>query len=67
MRVWINGVDTKWVKLSLPDSASNEEVIGNEEYEDPNSTFSMHGSKCVTNQSMHGSQYVTNTPTWEEC
>ena len=39
MRVWINGVDTKWVKFSLPDSASNEEVIGNEEYEDTKATW----------------------------
>ena len=34
MRVEINGVDAKRVKFSLPNSASNEEVIGDEEYED---------------------------------
>ena len=34
MRVEINGVDTKRVKFSLPNSASGEEVIGDEEYED---------------------------------
>ena len=33
MRVGINGVDTKMVKFSLPDSALEEEVIGDEEYE----------------------------------
>ena len=38
MRVEINGVDTKRMKFSLPDSASNEEVIGDEEYEDAKST-----------------------------
>ena len=34
LRVKINGVDTKRVKFSLPNSASGEEVIGDEEYED---------------------------------
>ena len=38
MRVEINGVDTKRVKFSLPDSASDEEVIGDEEYEDAMAT-----------------------------
>ena len=38
MRVEINGVDTKRVKFSLPDSASDEEVIGDEEYEDAKAT-----------------------------
>ena len=33
MRVGINGVDTKRVKFSLPNIASNEEVIVDEEYE----------------------------------
>ena len=33
MRVGINGVDTKRVKFSLPNIASDEEVIGDEEYE----------------------------------
>ena len=31
MRVEIEGDDAKRVKFSLPNSASNEEVIGNEE------------------------------------
>ena len=30
MRVGINGVDTKRVKSSLPDSVSEEEVVGDE-------------------------------------
>ena len=34
MWVGINGVDTKTVKLSLSDSTSKEEVVGDEEYED---------------------------------
>ena len=34
LRVGINGVDAKRVKFSLLDSASNEEVIDDEEYED---------------------------------
>ena len=34
LRVGINGVDTKTVKLSLSDSTSKEEVVGDEEYED---------------------------------
>ena len=38
MRVEINGVDTKRVKFSLPDSASDEEVISDEEYEDVKAT-----------------------------
>ena len=33
MKVGINGIDTKRVKFSLIDSASNEEVIGDGEYE----------------------------------
>ena len=32
-----------------------------------NISFSMHGSKYVTNQLMQESKYVTNTPTWEGC
>ena len=32
MRVGINGVGTKRVKFSLPNSTSNEEVIFEEEY-----------------------------------
>ena len=34
MSVEINGVETKKVKFSLPNSASEEEVVGDEEYED---------------------------------
>ena len=34
MNVGINGVKTKRVKFSLPNSASEEEVGGDEEYED---------------------------------
>ena len=34
MRVGINGVKTKRVKFSLPNSALEEEVVGDEEYED---------------------------------
>jgi len=33
MSVGINGVETKRVKFSLPNSASEEEVVGDEEYE----------------------------------
>ena len=32
--VGINGVETKRVKFSLPNSASRKEVVGDEEYED---------------------------------
>ena len=39
MRVGINSVDTKRVKFSLPDSALEEEVIGDEEYEDAKVTL----------------------------
>ena len=39
MRVGINGVDTKRVKFSLPNSASEEEVVSNEEYEDAKATW----------------------------
>ena len=34
MRVGINGVDTKRMKFSLPDNASEEKVVGDKEYED---------------------------------
>ena len=34
MRVGINGVGTKRVKFSLPDIASDKEVMGDEEYKD---------------------------------
>ena len=34
LNVGINGVETKRVKFSLPNSASEEEVGGDEEYED---------------------------------
>jgi len=34
LRVGINNADTKRVKFSLPDNASKEEVVGDEEYED---------------------------------
>ena len=34
IRVGIKGVDTKKVKFSLPNSASKEQVVGDEEYED---------------------------------
>ena len=37
--VRINGVKTKKVKFSLPNSASKEEVIGDEEYEDAKATW----------------------------
>ena len=39
MRVGINGVKTKRVKFSLPDSSSEEEVIGDEKYEDTKATW----------------------------
>ena len=39
MNVGINGVDTKTVKLSLSDSTSKEEVVGDEEYEDAKATW----------------------------
>ena len=38
MSVGINDVNTKRVKLSLPNSASKEEVVGDEEYEDAKAT-----------------------------
>ena len=37
--VGINGVETKRVKFSLPDSSSEEEVIGDEKYEDAKATW----------------------------
>ena len=39
MSVVINGVETKNVKFSLPNSASEEEVVGDEEYEDAKVTW----------------------------
>ena len=39
LRVGINGVDTRRVKFSLPNSALEEEVIGDEEYEDAKVTL----------------------------
>ena len=39
MRVGIDGDDVKRVKFSLPNSASDEEVIGDEEYEDAKNTW----------------------------
>ena len=39
MKVGINDVDTKRVKFSLIDSASDEEVIGDEEYEHDKATW----------------------------
>ena len=39
MSVGINGVETKRVKFSLPDSSSEEEVIGDEKYEDAKATW----------------------------
>ena len=39
MSVEINGVETKKVKFSLPNSASEEEVVGDEEYEDAKATW----------------------------
>ena len=41
MSVGINGVETKKVKFSLPNSASEEEVVGDEEYEDVKVTWVM--------------------------
>ena len=38
MSVGINDVNTKRVKFSLPNSASKEEVVGDEEYEDAKAT-----------------------------
>ena len=39
MSVGINGVKTKRVKFSLPNSALEEEVIGDEEYKDAKATW----------------------------
>ena len=39
MSVGINGVETKRVKFSLPNSALEEEVVGDEEYEDAKATW----------------------------
>ena len=39
MSVGINGVKIKRVKFSLPNSALEEEVIGDEEYEDAKATW----------------------------
>ena len=39
MSVGINGFETKRVKFSLPNSASEEEVVGDEEYEDAKATW----------------------------
>ena len=39
MRVGIDGDDAKRVKFSLPNSASDEEVINDEEYEDAKATW----------------------------
>ena len=39
MNVGINGVETKRVKFSLPNSALEEEVVGYEEYEDVKATW----------------------------
>ena len=39
MSVGINGFETKRVKFSLPNSALEEEVIGDEEYEDAKATL----------------------------
>ena len=41
MSVGINDVKTKRVKFSLPNSASEEEVVGDEEYEDAKATEMM--------------------------
>ena len=41
LRVEINGVDTKRVKFSLPNSASEEEVVGDKENEDAKATEMM--------------------------
>ena len=39
MSVRINGVETKRVKFSLPNSASEKEVVGDEKYEDAKVTW----------------------------
>ena len=39
MNVGINGVETKRMKFSLPNSASEEEVVSDEEYEDTKATW----------------------------
>ena len=39
MNVGINDVETKMVKFSFPNSASEEEVGGDEEYEDVEATW----------------------------
>ena len=39
MSVGINGVETKRMKFSLPSSASEKEVVGDEEYEDAKATW----------------------------
>ena len=39
LRVEIDGDDAKMVKFCLPNSASNEKVIGDEEYEDAKVTW----------------------------
>ena len=39
MSVGINGVETKRMKFSLPNSASEKEVVGDEEYEDAKVTW----------------------------
>ena len=39
MSVGINDVKTKKVKFSLPNSASEEEVVGDKEYEDAKATW----------------------------
>ena len=39
MSVEINSVETKMVKFSLPNSASEEEVVGDEVYEDAKATW----------------------------
>ena len=39
MSIGINDAETKRVKFSLPNSASEEEVVGNEEYEDAKATW----------------------------
>ena len=39
MNVGINGIKTKRVKFTLPNSASEEEVVGDEEYEDAKTTW----------------------------
>ena len=39
MNVGINGVEIKMMKFSLPNSASEEEVVSDEEYEDTKATW----------------------------